>query len=242
MQFDVVTLFPEIIENYCNSSIIGRANKLDIINVNTINPRDFSKNKHKRVDDTPYGGGAGMVLMCEPVFDAVNSIKEQKNSARILLTPQGKPFSQEMAIELSKKNQIILICGHYEGFDERIRQNINAQEVSIGDFVLTGGELPALCLIDAVSRNVEGALGKIESAHEDTFSDGFIEYPQYTKPYDFEGYKVPDVLLSGHHQEIKKWRREQQLLRTLEKRPDLLEKVKLTKEDKLFLDKHIKQK
>lgn len=238
MQFDVITLFPSIIENYCNSSIIGRAQNQGIINVSTINPRDFSTDKHKKVDDTPYGGGAGMVLACQPYMDAISSINMQKNSVRIMLTPQGRPFTQQLSVELSQKEQIVLICGHYEGFDERIRESADVMEISIGDFVLTGGELPALCLLDSISRNIEGALGKIESAHYDTFSDGLLEYPHYTRPYDYNGMKVPDVLTSGNHGEIEKWRRQQQLIRTYQKRPDLLEKITLSKSDKAFLDEY----
>lgn len=225
MRFDFVTLFGELIETYCSHSITARAQKNEVIKINTINPRDFSKDKHKKVDDTPYGGGAGMVLMCQPFFDAVESIKREEKSKIIMLTPQGKPFNNEMAIEYSKLNQLILVCGHYEGFDERIRTGIEGmEEISIGDFVLTGGELGALCIMDATLRYVEGSLGKIESAHEDSFGDGLLEHPQYTRPYDFRGMKVPEILLSGNHQKIAEWRKEQALERTKIKRPDLHKK------------------
>ena len=216
-----------------------RAKDAGIISINIVNPRDFSKSKHKKVDDTPYGGGAGMVLMCEPFFDAYNSIEQEKNSKTILLTPQGQPFNHEKSKELSKYAELTVICGHYEGFDERIRQNIDCEEISIGDFVLTGGELPALCLIDSISRNIEGTLGKIESAQGDSFCENLLEYPQYTKPYEYEGLKVPDVLISGNHAEIAKWRRKEQLKRTKERRPDLYERFLsngISKEDKKLLN------
>lgn len=222
MRFDVITLFPDIISNYCSFSIPGRAQREGIITVNTVNPRDFTHDVHKKVDDTPYGGGAGMVLMCQPFYDAYESIEQAENSLQILLSPQGNVFNQAMAKDFSKKDQIIMMCGHYEGFDERIRMIPNIIEVSIGDFVLTGGELPALCIIDAVMRLIPGALGKDESALEESFSEGLLEYPHYTRPYDFRGMKVPDILLSGNHKEIAKWRREQALLRTTQKRPDLI--------------------
>jgi tRNA (guanine37-N1)-methyltransferase len=221
MRFDVITLFPDIISNYCSFSIPGRAQREGIIAVNTVNPRDFTHDVHKKVDDTPYGGGAGMVLMCPPFYDAYESIAQAENSVSILLTPQGKVFNQAMAMDFSKNDQIIMMCGHYEGFDERIRMIPNIVEVSIGDFILTGGELPALCIIDAVTRLIPGTLGKDESTLEESFSEGLLEYPHYTRPYDFRGMKVPDILLSGNHKEIAKWRREQSLLRTAQKRPDL---------------------
>ncbi|MFH0701962.1 MAG: tRNA (guanosine(37)-N1)-methyltransferase TrmD [bacterium] len=226
MKFDIITLFPDIIKTYCSLSIIGKAKKQNIISVNTINPRDFTKNKHKTVDDTPYGGGAGMVLMCEPIFAALESVEKQSNSLVILLTPQGRTFNKDMAHEFSLKNQLIMLCGHYEGFDERIRQGLDLIEISIGDFVLTGGELAALCMVDSVTRLLPGALGKEESALNDSFSSGLLEYPQYTRPPEFRGMKVPEVLLSGNHKKIAKWRQEQAIIRTIEKRPDLFEKFK----------------
>jgi len=222
MKFDIITLFPEMIETYCSFSIVGRAKKQEIISVNTVNPRDFTHDVHKKVDDTPYGGGAGMVLMCKPFYDAFESVERLENSAVIVLTPQGKPFDQKKAAQLAGKAQITMICGHYEGFDERIRQLPGVEEVSLGDFVLTGGELASLCIVDAVTRLIPGTLGKDKSALEESFSEGLLEYPHYTRPYEFRGMKVPDVLLSGNHKEIAKWRQEQALKRTQQKRPDLL--------------------
>ncbi len=224
MRFDVLTLFPELIQSHMDFSIMKRAADDGIISVNTVNPRDFTLDKHKKVDDTPYGGGAGMVLMPQPYVDAYNSVEKQENSITLMMTPQGEPFCDSIANELAKYEQIIILCGHYEGFDERIRDIIKPREISIGDFVLTGGELPALCIIDSVSRKIEGTLGKIESAHDDSFSDGLLEYPQYTKPREYMGYKVPDVLLNGNHKLIEEYRTEQKILRTQKKRPDLYKK------------------
>ncbi len=224
MRFDVLTLFPEIIQSYFNYSIMKRAKEGEVVSLNTINPRDYTEDKHKKVDDTPYGGGAGMVLMPQPYVDAYDSIEKLENSITVMLSPQGEPLNENLVMDFAKFDQIIMLCGHYEGFDERIRQIIKPKEISIGDFVLTGGELPALCLIDAVSRKLEGTLGKIESAHDDSFSNGLLEYPHYTKPRDFRGYKVPEVLLNGNHKEINEFRYNQQLERTKLKRPDLYEK------------------
>ena len=224
MKFDVLTLFPELIQSHMDFSIMKRASEDGIITVNTVNPRDFTLDKHKKVDDTPYGGGAGMVLMPQPYVDAYNSVEKTKNSITLMMTPQGEPFCDRISNELAEYEQVIILCGHYEGFDERIRDIIKPREISTGDFVLTGGELPALCIIDSVSRKIEGTLGKIESAHDDSFSDGLLEYPQYTKPREYMGYKVPDVLLSGNHKLIEEYRTEQKILRTQKKRPDLWEK------------------
>lgn len=224
MIFDVLTLFPEMIESCCSYSILKRAVDKDILSVNTINPRDFTLDRHKKVDDTPYGGGAGMVLMAQPYVDAYESITKNENSVTVMLSPQGEPLTDSLVNDLAKYEQIVMLCGHYEGFDERIREIIKPKEISIGDFVLTGGELPALCLIDAVSRKIEGTLGKIESADEDSFSNGLIEYPHYTKPRDYRGLKVPEVLLNGNHKEIKEFRFQQSLERTKRKRPDLYKK------------------
>lgn len=221
MIFDVLTLFPEMIEQSCNYSILKRAVESGILKVNTINPRDFTLDKHKKVDDTPYGGGAGMVLMAQPYVDAYESVKRMDNSLTVMLSPQGEPLTDKIVNELAGFEQIIMLCGHYEGFDERIRKIIKPREISIGDFVLTGGELPALCLIDAVSRKLEGTLGKIESAEEDSFANGLIEYPQYTKPREFRGLKVPEVLLNGNHKEINEFRLNESIKRTKIKRPDL---------------------
>lgn len=221
MIFDVLTLFPEMIDNYCGYSILKRAVENNVLQVNTINPRDFTLDKHKKVDDTPYGGGAGMVLMAQPYVDAYESVKKQENSITVMLSPQGTPLDDKLVNDLAKYDQIVMLCGHYEGFDERIRDIIKPMEISIGDFVLTGGELPALCLIDAVSRKIEGTLGKIESADEDSFSNGLLEYPQYTKPREYRGMKVPEVLLNGNHKEINEFRMQESLKRTKIKRPDL---------------------
>lgn len=224
MIFDVMTLFPEMIEQACNYSILKRALDNNIISVNTVNPRDFTLDKHKKVDDTPYGGGAGMVLMAQPYVDAYNSIEQVEKSVTVMLSPQGEPFCDAIVNELSGYEQIIMLCGHYEGFDERIRDIIKPREISLGDFVLTGGELPALCVIDAVSRKIEGTLGKIESANDDSFADGLLEYPQYTKPREFMGLKVPEVLLNGNHKDIAEFRQKCRLERTKAKRPDLYKK------------------
>ena len=224
MRFDVLTLFPELINSHLDFSILKRATDEGVFEVNAVNPRDFTLDKHKKVDDTPYGGGAGMVLMPQPYIDAYNSVEKLENSITLMMTPQGEPFTDQISNELANYNQIIILCGHYEGFDERIRTIIQPREISIGDFVLTGGELPALCVIDSVSRKIEGTLGKIESAHDDSFSDGLLEYPQYTKPREYMGLKVPDVLLNGNHKLINEFRMEQKIQRTKTKRPDLYEK------------------
>ena len=224
MRFDILTLFPEMVENYFQYSILKRAVDANVIEINTVNPRDYTENKHKKVDDIPYGGGAGMVLMPQPYIDAYSAVKKSENSITVMLSPQGEPLTDNLVNKLSHYEQMVLLCGHYEGFDERIREIIKPKEISIGDFVLTGGELPALCLIDAVSRKLEGTLGKIESADEDSFSNGLLEYPQYTRPRDFRGYKVPEVLLNGNHKEINNFRLTQSLERTKQKRPDLYQK------------------
>lgn len=224
MRFDVLTLFPELIQSHLDFSIMKRATDDGVISVNAINPRDFTLDKHKKVDDTPYGGGAGMVLMPQPYVDAYNSVEKMENSITLMMTPQGEPFTDKISNELANYEQIIILCGHYEGYDERIREIIKPREISIGDFVLTGGELPALCVIDSVSRKIDGTLGKIESAHDDSFSDGLLEYPQYTKPREYMGYKVPEVLLNGNHKLIEEFRQQQKIERTQSKRPDLYEK------------------
>ena len=237
MRFDVLTLFPEMFE-VLNQSIIGRAKEKGLINVNLINIRDFSKDKHKKVDDTPYGGVAGMVMMPDVVYDAYKSGKDEKAKV-IYMSPQGKKLDQKKVEELSKQEHLILLCGHYEGIDQRVLDKIVDEEISIGDYVLTGGELPAMVLIDSVSRYVEGVL-KDDSTKEESFSQGLLEYPQYTRPEVFEGQQVPEVLLSGHHENIDKWRRKQSLKITLNKRPDLLETIELSDEDKKVL-KEIKK-
>lgn len=224
MRFDVLTLFPDMIIDYCSQSIIRRAIESQVIFINTVNPRDYTEDKHKKVDDTPYGGGAGMVLMAQPYVDAYESVQKFEKTKTIMLSPQGQPLNDKKVNELAQYEQLILLCGHYEGFDERIRDIIQPEEISIGDFVLTGGELPALCLIDSVSRKIDGTLGKIESAENDSFSNGLLEYPHYTKPREYRGLKVPEVLLNGNHAEIEKFRYNQQLERTKQKRPDLYDK------------------
>ena len=221
MTFDVLTLFPEMFEPL-NSSIIGRAKEKNLIEINLINIRDFSKDKHKKVDDTPYGGGAGMVMMPDVVYDAYKSIKDE-NAKVIYMSPQGKKLTQKKVEELAKNKHLIILCGHYEGIDQRVIDKIVDEEISIGDYVLTGGELPAMVLIDSVSRYSDGVITK-ESTNEESFTNGLLEYPQYTRPEVFEGEKVPEVLLSGHHANIEKWRKEKSLEITAKKRPDLLNK------------------
>jgi len=221
MKFDVLTLFPEMFEPL-NSSIIGRAKEKNLIEINLINIRDFSKDKHKKVDDTPYGGGAGMVMMPDVVYDAYKSIKDE-NAKVIYMSPQGKKLTQKKVEELAKNKHLIILCGHYEGIDQRVIDKIVDEEISIGDYVLTGGELPAMVLIDSVSRYSDGVIAK-ESTNEESFTNGLLEYPQYTRPEVFEGEKVPEVLLSGHHANIEKWRKEKSLEITAKKRPDLLNK------------------
>ena len=220
MKFDVLTLFPEMFKSL-DESIIGKAKEKNLIEINLINIRDFSKDKHKKVDDTPYGGGAGMVIMPDVVYDAYSSINQKENAKVIYLSPQGKVLNQNKVKELSKENHLILLCGHYEGIDQRVLDEIVDEEISIGDYVLTGGELPAMVLIDSVSRYIEGVLNE-ESIKEESFSNKLLEYPQYTRPEEFRGIKVPEVLISGHHENIKKWRNEKSLEITRKKRPDLL--------------------
>lgn len=219
MKFDILTLFPEMFEGM-KYSIIGKAIEKKIIEINLVNIRDFSKDKHKKVDDTPYGGGAGMVMKPDVVYDAYLSVKD-KNAKVIYLSPKGKTLNQEKVKELSKEKHIILLCGHYEGIDQRVLEEIVDEEISIGDYVLTGGEIPAMVLIDSVSRYIDGVITK-ESTQEESFSNGFLEYPQYTRPEIFLNKKVPEVLLSGHHENIKKWREEESLKITKQNRPDLL--------------------
>ena len=239
MNFFVLTLFPEMITDTLSHSITGRAIKDGKINVEAVNIRDFSKNKQKHVDDYPYGGGAGMVMQPQPVYDAYKSIEQKagENTRVVYMTPQGKTFNQKMAEDFSKEENIIFLCGHYEGIDERVIEEIVTDEVSIGDFVLTGGELASIMMIDAISRLVPGVLGKEESFQDESFSDNLLEYPQYTRPAEFMGKKVPDVLLSGHHGNIAKWRREQSIIRTIEKRPDLIKNAELSKKDIQFIEK-----
>lgn len=229
MKFTTLTLFPEFIESIKGYSIIRRAIENGLISVESINIRDFAINKHGQVDDYPYGGGQGMVMMVEPVYKAIESVKS-KNSHVVFLSPQGKVLNQELIKDLSKKEHIVLLCGHYEGIDERIIENYIDEEISIGDYVLTGGEIPAMVLIDSVSRMIDGVLASSEAYEDESHMDGLLEYPQYTRPQEFMGLKVPDVLLSGNHQEIEKYRREMSILQTKKKRPDLFKFIKDKKE------------
>ncbi len=221
MKITILTLFPEMFSPILNESILKRAQKNNFLEIKLINFRDFSTNKHKRVDDTPYGGGAGMVLSVEPLYHALTSVDGYQEALKILLTPQGKTYNQELTKELIEYKHIILICGHYEGFDERIRNYIDL-EISIGDYVLTGGEIAAMAVIDSVARLIPGVLGSRESYKNDSFYDNSLDYPQYTKPREFNGLKVPDILLSGNHSKIAKWREKMKEKRTKERRPDLV--------------------
>ncbi len=220
MKIDVLTLFPDMFNNIFSESIIKRALDNNLVEINIHNIRDYSKDPHKKVDDTPYGGGAGMVLMCQPIFDAVKDLRRD-NSKVILLTPSGKLYKQSIALDLSKEKHLILICGHYEGFDERIK-TICDLELSIGDYILTGGEIPAMVIIDSITRLIDGVIRK-ESYENESFTDNLLDYPTYTKPRVYEGLSVPDVLVNGNHEKINKWRREQQIEMTKKNRPDLLE-------------------
>ena len=233
MKFDILTLFPEMFEPM-KQSIIGKAVEKDLIEINLINIRDFSKDKHKKVDDTVYGGGAGMLIRPDVVYDAYESVKKEESKV-IYLSPKGKILSQKKVEELSKENHLILLCGHYEGIDQRVLDEIVDEEISIGDFVLTGGELPAMVLVDSVARYVGGVIDS-ESTSEESFSNGLLEYPQYTRPEEFLGKKVPEVLKSGHHANIEKWRRRESLKETFLKRPELLKNINLTEEEIEYIE------
>ncbi|MDD9270261.1 tRNA (guanosine(37)-N1)-methyltransferase TrmD [Paenibacillus sp. GCM10023248] len=242
MRIDVLTLFPEMFDGVFSSSILGKARDKGIVSLNTVNFRDYSNNKHNTVDDYPYGGGGGMVLKPEPIFAAVEDLPVGEDAEGgsvkprvILMCPQGKPFTQKVAEELSCEQHLVFICGHYEGYDERIRQYLVTDELSIGDYVLTGGELPAMVVIDSVVRLLPGVLGNEMSAVTDSFSTGLLEYPHYTRPAKFREWEVPEMLLSGHHENVRRWRRKESLFRTLERRPDLLEGREFTKEEKAWL-------
>ena len=237
MLFQILTTFPGMIEAVAGESILGKARQKGLIDVEAVNLRDFTSDKHRTTDDAPFGGGPGMVMKPEPVFDSVEAlISRRPGRARILLmTPQGRRFDQSMAEQLARESHVIMICGRYEGVDERIREHLVTDEVSIGDFVLTGGELAALVVLDAVARLLPGVLGDESSPESESFSSGLLEYPQYTRPAEFRGYNVPEVLVSGNHEQIRKWRRAQALERTLERRPDLLESASLTEEDRRIL-------
>ena len=233
MKINILTLFPEMFDVF-NHSIIGRAKEKEILSFNIVNIRDFTLNKHKKVDAYPYGGGAGMVMTPQPIVDAIKAVKEKSNGKVVFLGPRGKTFDHSLAKELSKEEEITFVCGHYEGIDERCFKYID-MEISLGDFILTGGEIAAIPIIDSTCRLVDGVLGKAESYMDESFSDGLLEYPQYTRPEIFEGDSVPEVLLSGHHENIRKWRRKMSLLITKERRPDIYKSVELTKEDKKIL-------
>ena len=236
MDIKIFSLFPEMFSGPLGASLLGKARNKDILNIDVINFREYSTNKHRSVDDYPFGGGAGMVLQPEPVISALrdNLDLNDPDTEIILMSPQGKTFNQEAACNLSKKKRLAFICGHYEGFDERIRSFVT-QEYSIGDYVLTGGELPAMVMIDAISRLIPGVIKEQESYEEDSFYHGLLEYPHYTRPQNFEGMEVPEVLLSGHHENIRKWRKKESLRRTLLRRPDLLEHYELNKEEAKML-------
>lgn len=237
MRIDILTLFPDLCRNVYSESIIGRACAKGFLEINAHNIRDFSKDKHKRVDDTPYGGGMGMLMQAQPIFDCYKSVCAEINTKPhvIYLSPQGKVLTQKRAVELSEYDNLILLCGHYEGVDERVLEEIVDEEISIGDFVLTGGELPALVLIDCIARMVKGVLPNDEAFSQESHFNGLLEHPQYTKPFNWEGKEVPDVLISGHHANIEKWKREQSLLRTYLKRPDMLSFADLSKADREYL-------
>ena len=237
MNFHVLTLFPEMIRDGFETSITGRAVEKGLLSLETVNIRDFSVNKHNRVDDYPYGGGAGMVMQAEPVYLAWESVVEKlgRKPKVLYMSPQGRVFDQTMAQELAEEEDLLFLCGHYEGIDERVLEEIVDEEVSIGDYVLTGGELPALVIMDAVSRLVGGVLHNKDSAEFDSFHDNLLEYPQYSRPEVWRGKAVPPILMSGHHANVEKWRREQSLLRTRQRRPDLLEDANLSKTDLKFL-------
>ena len=233
MNYHVLTLFPEMIENGMNTSITGRAITKGLLSLEAINIRDFAFNKHQKVDDYPYGGGAGMLMQAEPVYLSYESIAERigRKPRVIFLTPQGKTFNQDMAKEFALEEDLVFLCGHYEGIDERVLEEIVTDYVSIGDYVLTGGELPAMVMMDSISRMVPGVLNNQESGETESFSGNLLEYPQYSRPAEWHGKKVPEVLLSGHHANVDKWRREQSIIRTAKWRPDLLPKADLTNKE-----------
>ncbi len=238
MKFDVFTLFPGMIHPYLELSILYRAIERGLLEVDVHDIRDWTIDKHSVTDDTPYGGGGGMVMKPDPIFAAVEDVLgKSPDCPVILMTPQGRTFTQKVAIELSQYKHIALLCGRYEGVDERVRQYLMTDEISFGDYVLTGGELPALSMIDALTRLIPGALGDPDGAMDDSHASGLLEYPHYTRPMNFRGWEVPDVLLSGDHGRIARWRREQALLRTWQRRPDLLEHLELSEQDRAFLEK-----
>lgn len=241
MNFHILTLFPEMVMDGLSTSIIGRAMSKELLTIEAVNIRDFAENKHNRVDDYTYGGGAGMLMQAGPVYGAYQSVVEKaKSKPRVIyLSPQGQTFSQTMAEEFAKEEELVFLCGHYEGIDERVLEEIVTDYVSIGDYVLTGGELPAMVMIDAISRLIPGVLHNDVSAEFESFQDNLLEYPQYTRPEEWHGKKVPEILLSGHHANVEKWRREQSVIRTAQRRPDLLEKADLTQKEKDLAKKYL---
>lgn len=238
MRIDIITLFPFMFRGPFDESIIKRARKKGILEINLHNLREFTDDRHRTVDDVPYGGGAGMVMKPEPLFRVVEKIKEERSSSWkvILLSPQGRPFAQEKAKELAEEEGLIFICGHYEGVDERVREHLIDEELSLGDFVLTGGELAAMVIIDAIARMLPGVLGCKDSIREDSFYQTLLDYPHYTRPTEFRGWKVPGVLISGNHQKIREWRKKKKLENTFKKRPDLLKTAKLSREEEEMLE------
>ena len=243
MNFHVLTLFPEMIMNGLETSILGRAAAKGIVSFEAVNIRDYTLERHGKVDDYPYGGGAGMVMQAEPIYRAYEALVEKigKKPRVIYMTPQGQTFNQRIAEDLAKEEDLVFLCGHYEGVDERVLEMIATDYLSAGDYVLTGGELPAMMMIDCISRLVPGVLNNNVSAEFETFHDNLLEYPQYTRPEVFMGKKVPDILLSGHHANVEKWRREQSIIRTLQNRPELLEDAVLSKKEQKFLDELLRQ-
>ena len=241
MNFHILTLFPEMVMDGLSTSIIGRAMSKELLSIEAINIRDFAENKHNRVDDYTYGGGAGMLMQAGPVYGAYKSVEEKaKSKPRVIyLSPQGSTFSQSMAEEFAKEEELVFLCGHYEGIDERVLEEIVTDYVSIGDYVLTGGELPAMVMIDAIARLIPGVLHNDASAEFESFQDNLLGYPQYTRPEEWHGKKVPDILLSGHHANVEKWRREQSIIRTAQRRPDLLAKAELTQKEKELAKKYL---
>ncbi|ARU62417.1 tRNA (guanosine(37)-N1)-methyltransferase TrmD [Tumebacillus avium] len=236
MRIDIVTIFPEMFEGVVGTSIIGRARAQEAVEINLVDFREYSGNKHHTVDDTPYGGGGGMVLKPEPIFAAVESLLMEGKRPRVILTcPQGEVYSQNKALELAQEEHLIIVSGHYEGYDERIREHLITDEISIGDYVLTGGELPAMVIVDSIVRLLPGVLGNDTSAVLDSFREPLLEYPHYTRPADFRGWKVPDILMSGHHANISVWRRKESIRRTLLRRPDLMARLSLSKQDEKLL-------
>ncbi len=235
MKINIITIFPDMFTAPFNHSIMKRAQEKKLLTIETVNPRDFAQDKHQMVDDYPFGGGAGMVLKPEPMFAAVESLKTSGKKRVLLMCPSGQPFTQEKAKELAQYDELIFLCGHYEGFDARITDNLVDEAISIGDYVLTGGEIPAMVVIDAVARMLNGVLGSGESAIGDSFYSGLLEYPQYTRPRECRGMSVPEILLSGDHAKIKKWRHNESLKKTFLNRPDLLEKTTLSADDKKYL-------